>query len=163
MCKHSYAAHWDHGDNCPDFSLDSLGAHVKYAEFIRKHDSILHLWNDYYTEYMDAKFPRLIVRFEDLVFHPKEVTKTVCECAGGSMRPDGRFKYIVDSAKKGKGAHGNNRTGYIDALIKYGSAKKRYSAYSRASDLEYIRDHLDPRVMDALKYPSVDPAKASSS
>ena len=163
MCKHPYAAHWEHEDgNCPDFGSDSIGAFVKYAEFTREHESILHLWNDYYKEYLDVSFPRLIVRFEDLVFHPKEVTKTVCECAGGTMRPDNRFKYIVDSAKKGKGAHGSQRTGYIDALVKYGSEKRRYATYSRASDLEYVRDHIDSRVMEAMKYPSIDPTKVNS-
>jgi hypothetical protein len=158
MCRHHYAARWPHtNDRCPDFSRDNLKAVVHYAEITKFHDSILHHWNDYYTEYNTANFPHLLVRFEDLIFHPEEVTKQVCKCAGGSMRKDGKFIYIVDSAKKGKTAHGSVRTGYIDAIVKYGSAKHRYELYKDKQDLEYVRDNVDPTLMEMLKYPSIDP------
>jgi len=163
MCRHEYTASWHHPDKnrCPDFSLLDLEAKVEYAEFTRRYESILHLWNDYYREYQSASFPRLIVRFEDLIFHPEEVTKTVCECAGGSMRRDGRFKYIVDSAKKGENAHGKVRTGYVDAIVKYGSETRRYQDYQFRTDLEYIRDKADPELMKLMGYPAANPDKAS--
>eukprot|EP00339_Tiarina_fusa_P009341 CAMPEP_0117079928 /NCGR_PEP_ID=MMETSP0472-20121206/56412_1 /TAXON_ID=693140 ORGANISM="Tiarina fusus, Strain LIS" /NCGR_SAMPLE_ID=MMETSP0472 /ASSEMBLY_ACC=CAM_ASM_000603 /LENGTH=469 /DNA_ID=CAMNT_0004807395 /DNA_START=40 /DNA_END=1449 /DNA_ORIENTATION=+ len=163
MCRHAYAANWDHGedDRCPDFSLPDLKTTVKYAAFEKEHESILHLWNAYYLEYQEATFPRLLVRYEDLIFHPEEVTRTVCECAGGSMRKDGSFKYIVDSAKKGDGAHGKTRTGYADALVKYGSEERRYQIYHHASDLEYIRDNVDAKLMQVMNYPYPDPTKAN--
>jgi hypothetical protein len=50
-----------------------------------------------------------MVRFEDLVFHPRETTQKVCECAGGQLMRKNKFIYIVDSAKKGVGAHGKVR------------------------------------------------------
>jgi hypothetical protein len=56
-----------------------------------------------YREYLDADFPRLIVRFEDLQFHPKEMIDIVCQCAGAVARDEGKFEYIVDSAKWGPG------------------------------------------------------------
>ena len=119
MCRHTYTAHFPHtSKHCPDFSFSDLKTSVKYNGFWRHHDSIVHMWNSYYTEYKEAEFPRLIVRYEDLIFHPELTTKTVCECAGGSMRKDGRFKYIVDSAKKGPNAHGKVRTGYAESLVK---------------------------------------------
>jgi hypothetical protein len=65
----------------------------------------LHHWNDYYQQYFEIDIPAIIVRFEDLVFHAKETTRQVCECAGGQMMGK-KFYYIVDSAKKGVGAHG---------------------------------------------------------
>lgn len=160
MCHHHYAAKWDHSDpnRCPDFSLPNLKTTVKYAEFRREHDSILHLWNDYYREYLEASFPRLIVRIEDLIFHPEEVVKAVCECAGGSMRNDGKFRYIVNSAKKGEYAHGKERTGFVDAIIKYGSAERRYESFKFSSDLEFIRDNLDSELLHLLGYEPPDPA-----
>ena len=179
MCKHPYSARWHRGDgsngdilnmgldnyehnirHCPNFSVPDPTLHVKYAEFRRTHQSLLHFWNDFYNEYLNVTFPRLLVRFEDLVFRPREVTKAVCECAGGSMRPDGHFAYVVDSAKKGEHAHGKVRTGYVDAIIKYGTNDRRYSIYEKASDLEYIRDHVDRNLMDLLKYPLPDPSRA---
>eukprot|EP00980_Cylindrotheca_fusiformis_P009702 scaffold2143_cov125-Cylindrotheca_fusiformis.AAC.4 len=169
MCRHHYAARWpdmDSKDHCPNFSSvakqttpNALQAYVLYAEMTKYHDSLLYLWNDWYNEYQTAHFPHLFVRFEDLVFHPKEVTKQVCECAGGEMREDGKFIYIVDSAKKGIGAHGSQseRTGYVDAMIKYGSHKRRYDHYQYREDLEYIRDHVDPTLMELMQYPPIDP------
>jgi hypothetical protein len=119
------------------------------------------LWNDYYQEYLNVPFPRLIVRFEDLVFHPEEVTRTVCECAGGSMKENGKFTYIVDSAKKGNVAHGKIKTGYVEAIIKYGSKKLRYQNYRFSADLEYVRDHVDKTLMELMEYPPADPSKVN--
>lgn len=100
------------------------------------------------------------MRIEDLIFHPEEVTTAVCECAGGSMREDGKFKYIVNSAKKGEHAHGKERTGYVDAIVKYGSDKKRYESYHVPSDLEYIRDNVDSELLTLMGYRAPDPQRA---
>mmetsp|Transcript_1081 Transcript_1081/g.2380 ORF Transcript_1081/g.2380 Transcript_1081/m.2380 type:complete len:545 (-) Transcript_1081:1308-2942(-) len=168
MCRHHYTARWINPDpsHCPDFTDPSRSfvTNVKYADFSRRHDSIVHHFNDYYNEYIhESKIPFLLVRFEDLVFHPEETTKTVCECAGGAMKRNGQFHYVVDSAKKGLAAHGKVRTGYVDALIKYSTIPKRYKGYDEEADLEYIRDSLDPELMNALKYPWPDPKKAGIS
>jgi hypothetical protein len=161
MCRHGYSADWDIPDanHCPDFLLPKLAASVTYKKFTNHHKSILHLWNDYYQEYLTASFPRLLVRFEDLVFHPEEVTRTVCECAGGSMKKGRKFTYIVDSAKKGEAAHGKIKTGYVEAIIKYGSEKHRYQNYRDAADLEYVRDNIDKKLMELMGYPPADPTK----
>lgn len=161
MCHHPYAAKWEHAEeHCPDFSVSKLETTVKYAEFKRKHKSILDLWNDYYRDYLEVSWPRLIVRIEDLIFHPEKVTTKVCECAGGSMRPDGKFKFIVNSAKKGTQAHGKQRTGMVDAIIKYGSEKKRYESFISPKDLEYIRDNVDPELLRLMNYSPPDPSRA---
>ena len=79
------------------------------------------MWNDWYREYVDINhFSRIIVRYEDLLFHPRNVTETVCKCAGGRLRKDGRFEYVTGSAKKGPTAHGpmELRTGFVKAMIK---------------------------------------------
>ena len=127
-----------------------------YKEFKQYHDSLVGFWNDWYRDYIEADFPRLMIRFEDLVFHPKQVTKLVCECAGGQLKHPKHFKYIVNSAKKGN-AHGKvgDRTSYVDALIKYGTEEGRYKGFEEA-DLEYVRQHLDPEIMDLFgyKYPA---------
>jgi hypothetical protein len=160
MCHHHYAAKWEHSaEHCPDFSAPNLETVVIYAEFNRNHQSILGLWNDYYREYLAVPWPRLIVRIEDLIFYPEETTRTVCECAGGSMRNDGTFQFIVNSAKKGKHAHGKERTGMVEAIIKYGSEKKRYESYISPKDLEYIRDNVDPELLRLMNYSPVDPSR----
>jgi hypothetical protein len=181
MCRHPYGAHWIHeNDHCPNLvpnefdyellAIDekeaaindvTMNVTVTYAEFKRQHASLVEFWNDWYKSYAEASFPRLIVRFEDVVFHPKQITKTVCECAGGQLDPDRPFHFIVDSAKKGA-AHGTEKTSYVDALIKYGTEEGRYKGFD-ADDLEYAREHLDPDLMRLFgyRYPPTSAAAAA--
>jgi hypothetical protein len=171
MCRIPYGARWRHKKfHCPNLipnkmdldvfkSLEAnkpVKVYVKYSEIIQHHDSILHFWNDWYRDYLNAKWPRLIVRMEDLVFHPKEVTKVVCECAGGQLN-NGQFQFVVDSAKKGEAAHGKVRTSYVDALIRYGTEKGRYNGFEEA-DIEFARENLDPALMQAFGYKVSPPA-----
>jgi hypothetical protein len=66
--------------------------------------SLVHFWSEWYRQYLDADFPRLIVRFEDLLFHPKEMIDIVCQCAGAVSKDEGKFEYIEDkNAKWGPG------------------------------------------------------------
>lgn len=167
MCRHEYAAHWPHyKTHCPNLlpngadleMFPSLTANapinvdVVYKEFTNNHTSLVGFWNDWYNEYVNAPFPRLIVRFEDIIFHPRYVTKLACECAGGELNKT-PFRYITDSAKKGAAAHGkkSERTGYVDALIKYGTEAGRYTGMEPA-DLEYAREALDPNLMKLFGY-----------
>ena len=46
---------------------------VKYDKDIYDHDSLAHFWSEWYRLYLDADFPRIMVRFEDMLFHAKEV------------------------------------------------------------------------------------------
>jgi hypothetical protein len=129
---------------------DYFPVSVRYADFNRHHKSLIGMWNDWYNEYKNVSFQRLFVRYEDLLFHPKAVAETVCHCAGGTMNR-GKFQYVVDSAKKGIGAHGSVRTGYVDAIIKYGSDRSRYKGYY-PEDLVYTRENLDPILMEEFGY-----------
>ena len=172
MCRHEYTAHWHHDPNrhCPNLLPDeadyhqfqrflggrneSIPVHVKYNGFWKHHTSLAHLWNDWYREYWNiTTMNRLIVRFEDLLFHPKAVTTAVCKCAGGSLKRDGKFEYVLDSAKKGPNAHGpmEARTGFLKALSKYGKADHRTDGF-QPPDLAYTKQHLDPELMTYFRY-----------
>lgn len=66
--------------------------------------SLAHYWTEWYKQYLNADYPRLIVRFEDLQFHAKEMIDIVCQCAGAVARDnDGGFTYIVSNGKWGSG------------------------------------------------------------
>jgi hypothetical protein len=119
MCRHAYAMDWSRGqEHCPnlianeqdvkvDPSLhvgDKIPVSIEYAEVTKTHATMLDHYHDYYMDYMKAKFPRVIVRFEDLIFSPKKVISEVCKCAGGEL-VQGPFQYVIESAKKGS-AHG---------------------------------------------------------
>ena len=160
MCRHKYASRWEgfhEIDHCPNFLRRDLETKVMYSGFNRTHDSLLYLWNDYYNEYKGIDIPFLLVRFEDLLFHPEETVTRVCECAGGVRSSSRGFRYVVDTAKKGVAAHGKQRTGYVDALVKYGTKSKRYKGWDSAADLEYARDHIDTALLEGMQYAPIDP------
>ena len=162
QCKHPYQAKWHHTKNhCPNlvpnaadmeifpFQTKTVPVEVKYnppASF----DSLAHLWSEWYRQYYDADYPRLIVRFEDLQFHPKKMIDLVCQCAGAVPREKGKFTYIVDSGKWGAG-HSGNQTNLISAIIKYGTDKKRFSGMTR-EDMELASEALDARLMQLFQY-----------
>ena len=160
MCRHKYTAHWlgFQAKVCPNFFLDDLEIKVKYDGFFRTYESLIHLWNDYYNDYKNIDIPFLLVRFEDLVFHAEETTRRVCECGGGVIYAK-QFRYIVDSAKHGTAAHGkmSDRTGYVDALIRYGTLAKRYKGWDSAENLKYVKDNIDPKLMEMMQYAPIDP------
>jgi hypothetical protein len=175
MCRHPYGAYWPNDTgHCPNLipnELDvkkepwlqykqSVPIDVQYSEFNRQHESLVHFWNEWYAEYLQAPFPRLIVRFEDLIFHAKEVTTQVCNCAGGTMQP--RFSYIQNSAKKGTpGAHGKDgeKTSFIDAIVKYGKETSRLDGFT-ADDIAFARSHLNLKLMDLFGYPFDEPPQS---
>lgn len=181
MCRIEYSAHWHHDPNrhCPNLIPDSadlqefgrfvkegkpVKVHVKYNGFWKHHDSLVGMWNDWYGEYYKGvDFNRLMVRYEDLLFFPRQVTEAVCKCAGGSLRRDGSFEFVLDSAKKGLTAHGpmEYRTGFIKAIIKYGKATHRTARYAK-DDLEYAKEYLDKDMMEFFRYKHPDELSTSS-
>jgi len=173
MCRHDYSIKWKHkkgGERCPNLVPDERDRrefpHIKFNKTInvrvlygkgngeRHHDSLVHHWNEWYTAYVKASFPRLIVRMEDLVFHPKNVSTEICYCAGGKMRK--QFMYFLESAKSAKG-HGN-RTTLVDVIMRYGKDAERLSGMTPA-DLELAESTLERGLMDTFNYYYVSPSE----
>jgi len=159
MCKHVYGARWYHNKTtCPHVWSDEMDepteVYVKYAATIVKHESLPGFWNDWYNEYMEADFPRVIVRFEDLLFYAQNVTETLCKCGGGEPRRS-NFTHVFASAKLGTLAHGSNKTNLLDALIQFGSNKGRLNGMA-ATDVTHSRELLDPFLMKKFRYKYAD-------
>jgi hypothetical protein len=177
MCRHNYGAYWpSETGHCPNLIPDerdikaepwlkykkSVPIDVQYSADAgnRQHDSLVHFWNEWYGDYLKATFPRVLVRFEDLIFHAKEVTTKVCECAGGTMQP--KFTYITNSAKKGTpGAHGSkqDRTSFIDALVRYGKDTDRLNGFTK-EDIEFARSNLNLELMGLFSYEFDEPPRS---
>ena len=131
---------------------DHVPVQIKYPEKSAYWDSLAHLWSDWYGQYFNADYPRLIVRFEDMLFNAKEMVNTICECAGGVAREPGKFAYVVDSGKFGKGhASSEPKTNMISAMIKYGTDEKRFLGMT-TDDLIYANEHLDANLMSIFQY-----------
>jgi len=169
MCRHSYVANWKHSeDHCPSlipnekdrlkFPSDMpeegpIPLIVRYSAKDKvKHDSLLHLWNDYHRDYFEVTdYPRLIVRYEDFLTHPVEITTKVCECAGGVIKDPKNFNIKTESAKGNWGVH-KGAQGLVSALKKYGNAEIRKSAFPDQNEVDFARENLDKELMEEFKY-----------
>jgi hypothetical protein len=77
---------------------------IKFDKASKFHwESLVDLWNDWYRQYLEADYPRLIVRFEDLLFQAPAVMQQISECMGVDFNEE-TFKYQTKSAK-GHGSH----------------------------------------------------------
>lgn len=165
MCRHRYAASWRHVDeHCPNLvpitpqeeeliaPRKTFQVAINYHKHnVTRHDSMAELYNEWYGDWLDVDFPRLIIRFEDLLFHAEQVVERVCKCGGGVMK-DGPFEYVQDSAKKGTAHKGSN--GLVKSMLQYGNVKKRAEAYS-SKDLQYADSTLRSDILDAFHYKKV--------
>jgi len=142
--------------NTANFTADKsiVPVYVKYNRETTNHDSLAHMWNEWYQDYIDADFPRVLVRFEDLLFYGRDVTRQVCQCAGGELYSN-KFRHIKTSAKKGDDkVHGNERTGLIEAIIRYGKLAddRNYTHGMTKEDLKFTKEHLNASYMKMFHY-----------
>ena len=107
------------------------------------------MWREWNQAYVDVDFPRLMVRYEDLLFNSQETTREVCECAGGKMKAV--FDPIAEGAKGGAG-HGYHETGHNVAALKFSNESLRY-AHLTDADVAYVLDHAGP-LQDKFHYPA---------
>lgn len=162
MCRHQYAASWRNIEgHCPNLvpitpeeenmisPRKTFQVSINYHKHnVTRHDSMTELYNEWYGDWMDVEFPRLIIRFEDLLFHAEEVVGRVCKCGGGVMK-DGPFQYVQDSAKKGAAHKGSN--GLVKSMLQYGNVRKRTEGYS-LQDLQYAESSLRSDILDVFHY-----------
>jgi len=75
------------------------------------------------------------------------------------------FAYIVQTAKKGD-EHGKDQTGYVDAIVKYGTGENRWkSGGVTDADRQFAVQHLDRELMNVFGYklPETSSSKTSPS
>ena len=141
----------DNVKNTANFTFESktVPVYVKYKLLTTNHESLAHMWNDWYTEYLQAEYPRVFVRMEDLVFYPRQVTERVCHCAGGTLKGND-FIYVTESAKKGgENIHGSDdeKTSLLSAMIRYGSLENLNKTRGMThEDVAYARKGLLTRI-----------------
>jgi len=176
MCKNPYTAKWDHTrtnpqknggkpTNCPrlkQYGVKSPWNTVvtTYADDRKDHHlSLAHLWNDWYSYYVEGmgrggngNFPFLIIRMEDLIFYPKDTITSVCECAGGKIRTDqDHFQLITDSAKGDSKGH-DTTTGIYVAWVKYSKPNTKEQYGFTENDYDAARIALNGTLMDFFGY-----------
>lgn len=120
---------------------------VRYKNEIAKHESLAHFWKEWYQEYFDADFPRLMIRLEDVVFHPYETLKAVCDCAGGTMAPKADFVLQGENAKPSEDkAHSKARKTDLAVAFLDHLRSNRTKGMS-LDDMEFARKILNSSVV----------------
>ena len=176
MCRHQYESRWVHtAGHCPNLvpnkydrrrkpGVGTIELKVKFAtkhigdepmpdnsnKTFVNYTSLVDMWNVWYGDWRDVDFPRLMVRFEDLLFHAEDVVSKVCECGGGTMARD--FRYVEGSAKGEGGPHAGS-AGFLASLVTYGNSTLRMKGIlTDANDVEYARIHLDKDLLEMFGY-----------
>ncbi|KAL3940985.1 MAG: hypothetical protein SGARI_000759 [Bacillariaceae sp.] len=143
MCRHTYGTKWMHRPEFCDKTLKlqspiekvPYGATGNSTHPIRNsYTSLAHMYMDWYRPYFQQQnYHRLMIRFEDLVYRPKEVVTQVCECVGGRITGwKGKFQYKKKTANKGDG-HGQ-RSDLVTAFAKYGQPLSNFYAEYNEKD-----------------------------
>ena len=120
---------------------------------MERYAHLLDFWNSWYAQYYNTEIPRLIVRYEDLLFAPKRTVRAVCECVGGKLKRD--FDSFSEAAKFGQGHGGGDGTGRASALARYASEATRYANLD-ASDLSFYASNAHPDLVDRFHYEADD-------
>ena len=174
ICRHKYYTNWPHTkQHCPNLMPDKtdvmlfsehrgvkpneqIPVRVHFSDEIRgKYQSMTDMWNDWNNEYLttgskggEQDFPRIMVRYEDLLYYPVEVVTKLCECLEGKTRKD--FVLISEPAKGNQGVHEGSH-GYQAAFIRYSDELQRLDNY-HTQDLDYAKESLDENLMKLFGY-----------
>jgi hypothetical protein len=163
MCKSPYAAHWKKTRlHCPNLvptehDLQRFGpelAATNHTFNVTVHfdtnqvihwKSLIDLYNDWYLQYfINATYPRLIVRFEDMLLHAPTILQVIGRCVG--VDASSTFKFQVNSAKQ----HGSH-TDFMSALLKSGNRDARVRNMT-SEDIQFAVQNLDPYLMETMQY-----------
>jgi hypothetical protein len=166
MCRQNYAAQFDHSkEKCPNIvpypsdveahprygNMKYIPVHTKYDEgFKRKYESLPMMWNEWYSFYLNASFPFLLIRMEDLVFNAETLMPQICECAG--FEYNGRFQQISETANKNHGIEQNHTSkGLLRSIIRYGNITNRREGYPQFQ-LDAAEQTLGENLMHIFGY-----------
>jgi hypothetical protein len=115
---------------------------------LEHYPSLAEFWSDYYREYLDVNAPRLMIRFEDMLFHGKAVMQAVAKCAG--YDPLDAYTYVTEPAK----LYQNQTSSFLTAVQQYTVDYARLAGF-RASDIFYLQDTINSTLLQMLHYPGV--------
>ena len=115
-----------------------------------EYKNLLDWWNSFYSGYLNATFPRLIIRYEDLLLYSDEIIPQICNCVGGKLiNAENGVNIFKDSAKDSR-VYGHT-SNLVDSLMRYGSRKERIKHCSNG-DLLYANNTLDKNLMNIFQY-----------
>jgi hypothetical protein len=162
MCKSPYAAKWKKTkEHCPNFvpTLDDMKRFHKELQDsnqtfpvtvvfskdqIMTWESLAHLYSAWYLQYVNADYPHLMVRFEDMLWQAEYVLQQIANCLGTVVQSP--IHHQTKSAKQ----HGSG-TDYLKAIFKSGNITIRERGLTD-EDKKYAAVHFDPQLLALLNY-----------
>merc|ERR1719414_2513758 len=144
MCRSPYIPFAHDEMSCPS-PVEASRGYLASDSFT----SLMYLWSRWTLEYMEADFPRLIVRYEDLLFTPEVVVQQVCSCLGGTAPSGDGFKILESVSKWGGGHRSDNRSETMQRYSTKGIAARQQLS---EADLNFIRRTVDESVVDFFHY-----------
>lgn len=168
MCQNPYRMTWNRGLNrrCPNLvpstterqlpqfsdrkTFEVMLPYPDAADPVKNETfaSLIDMWSEWNRQYFDARFPRLVVRFEDILFHPDKVVTSILSCLGKPV-PSQNISYTIERAKDKVSS-----SDFVTALMTYGREQGRYNALTE-NDFEFLKSHLDFDLMDRFHYKAV--------
>lgn len=168
MCKVHYNAEWEQigsersGGHCPNLvptenekavlgnsTIETYEVRVRlHGNHYDRYESLADLWSKWNRLYYDAAYPRLIIRFEDTLFHAEKVVQSISECTGLPLR-NARFQYHVEASKKLRSCND-----FTSAVAKYGKLDGRHAGL-RPLDKQYLQTALDSEILEVFGYQQV--------
>jgi len=153
MCRVPYSASFRRSPNCcpsplaPPSSEEEV--RVTYANASRfRYESLLDLWNTWNADYWDSPQPRLVVRYEDLLFRGNDTLSAICHCVGGTTAD---LWDPVREPAKGPRGHGGLVTDRPAALRKYTDPHTRLANLD-AHDLAFYNRTVHHGLAAAFHY-----------
>jgi hypothetical protein len=154
MCKESYDAKWEKPKDrrCPALINEETNqvfpvlTRLEQANWAYlNYTSLIGMWVDWYAQYLNADYPRLLIRFEDVLYRQEEIVQLIRDCVGmpSSTQP---FARLAGKAK----SHGDS-SDYATALIKYISDDTRHQGLNQL-DRDYANKVLPKDMMDLFGY-----------
>lgn len=160
MCKVPYDVKWKRStSHCPNLVVTALDrARLKSFATLStptatlappnsttdEYPTLIDLYLDWYQQYLDAPYPRLLIRYEDLLLHAEQIVSAIANCTG--MEEKQPFRYRVHAAK----AHGKSAN-YLEALLKYSQENGRYGRMLR-EDLDYVERVIPEEFLRLFHY-----------
>ena len=95
--------------------------------------NLLQYWKDWYEPYYYADYPRIIIRYEDLIFHLQYVLSQICQCAGGSIVGKPRIPQHSAKGYQGVEYQGN---GLVKAIASIANVTRRINHMTQ-NDLSF--------------------------
>lgn len=113
------------------------------------YDSLIDMWSSWNRQYFDSDIPRIMIRFEDMIFHAETVLDRILDCLGGVPANRGGGPEV--KLQKSRAKHANKSSDFESALTKYGHEEGRYSQLTK-EDYDYMRSHVDLDLMNKFHY-----------